>query len=105
MKPSPKKLKETKNIYYKVVDHLISEGYATDSDSADNIIKGMSDEWFETIIDENIVQTIVKGAQEIGKIPGKVIDKVKKDMNTPVIPQDPNTMGNRYPRSISGFHD
>ena len=51
MKPSPKKLKETKNIYHKVVDHLISEGYATDSDSADNIIKGMSDEWFETIVE------------------------------------------------------
>lgn len=52
MKPSPKKLKETKNIYYTVVEHLISEGYATDSDSADNIIKGMSDEWFETIIED-----------------------------------------------------
>jgi hypothetical protein len=51
MKPSPKKLKETKEIYHKVVDHLISEGYAIDSDSADNIIKGMSDEWFETIIE------------------------------------------------------
>ena len=64
MKPSPKKLKETKNIYYTVVEHLIEEGYATDSDSADNIIKGMSDEWFETIIedipfnrDSNIVKT------------------------------------------------
>ena len=54
MKPSPKKLKETKNIYHKVVDHLISEGYATDSDSADNIIKGMSDEWFETIIEDAV---------------------------------------------------
>ena len=104
MKPSPKKLKETKEIYHIVVEHLISEGYATDSDSADNIIKGMSDEWFETIIDENMIKTIVRGAQEIGKIPGKVIDKVKKDMNTPVIPQDPNTMGDNYPRSISGFH-
>ena len=63
MKPSPKKLKETKNIYHKVVDHLISEGYATDSDSADNIIKGMSDEWFETIIEDipsNFRSNIVK---------------------------------------------
>ena len=58
MKPSPKKLKETKNIYHKVVDHLISEGYATDSDSADNIIKGMSDEWFETIIEEDYSDTV-----------------------------------------------
>ena len=52
MKPSPKKLKETKEIYHTVVEHLIEEGYATDSDSADNIIKGMSDEWFETIIED-----------------------------------------------------
>jgi hypothetical protein len=51
MKPSPKKLKETKNIYYTVVEHLIEEGYATDSDSADSIISGMSDEWFETIVE------------------------------------------------------
>ena len=63
MKPSPKKLKETKNIYHKVVEHLIEEGYATDSDSADNIIKGMSDEWFETIIEDipsNFRSNIVK---------------------------------------------
>ena len=51
MKPSPKKLKETKEIYYTVVEHLIEEGYAADSDSADSIISGMSDEWFETIIE------------------------------------------------------
>lgn len=49
MKPSPKKLKETKEIYEKVVTHLIEEGYATDSDSADSIISGMSDQWFEQI--------------------------------------------------------
>ncbi len=64
MNLSPKKLKETKNIYYTVVEHLIEEGYAADSDSADSIISGMSDEWFETIIedipfnsDRNIVKT------------------------------------------------
>ena len=51
MKLSPKKLKETKNIYYTVVEHLIEEGYATDSDSADSIISGMSEEWFETIVE------------------------------------------------------
>jgi hypothetical protein len=51
MKPSPKKLKETKEIYHTVVEHLIEEGYATDSDSADSIISGMSDEWFETIVE------------------------------------------------------
>ena len=49
MKPSPKKLKETKEIYEKVVAHLIEEGYANDVDSADSIISGMSEQWFETI--------------------------------------------------------
>lgn len=52
MKPSPKKLKETKEIYEKVVEHLISEGYATDLDSADTIISGMSDQWFELIVED-----------------------------------------------------
>ena len=52
MKPSPKKLKETKEIYEKVVTHLIEEGYASDSDSADSIIQGMSEEWFSLITEE-----------------------------------------------------
>ena len=47
--PSPKKLKETKEIYEKVVNHLIEEGYATDVESADSIISGMSEQWFEQI--------------------------------------------------------
>ena len=51
MRPSPKKLKETKEIYEKVVTHLIEEGYATDVESADSIISGMSEQWFETIAD------------------------------------------------------
>ena len=49
MKPSPKQLKETKEIYEKVVTHLIEEGYATDVESADSIISGMSQQWFEQI--------------------------------------------------------
>ena len=49
MKPSPKKLKETKQIYEKVVNHLIEEGYATDVESADLIINGMSEQWFVLI--------------------------------------------------------
>tara|TARA_B100001094_G_C18191478_1_gene807541 strand:+ start:3287 stop:3445 length:159 start_codon:yes stop_codon:yes gene_type:complete len=49
MKPSPKKLKETKEIYEKVVAHLIEEGYASDVESADSIIGGMSDQWFAQI--------------------------------------------------------
>jgi hypothetical protein len=52
MKPSPKKLKETKQIYEKVVEHLMKEGYATDEKSADLIISGMSDDWFNLIVEE-----------------------------------------------------
>ena len=49
MKPSPRQLKETKEIYEKVVEHLIEEGYATDVENADSIISGMSEQWFEMI--------------------------------------------------------
>ena len=73
MKPSPKKLKETKNIYYTVVEHLIEEGYATDSDSADSIISGMSDEWFETIVEGQNVERHKSG----GRMPKK--DDEKED--------------------------
>jgi len=52
MKPSPKKLKETKEIYEKVVEHLINEGYATDHESANSIISGMSDQWFKLIVED-----------------------------------------------------
>ena len=75
MKPSPKKLKETKNIYYTVVEHLIEEGYATDSDSADSIISGMSDEWFETIVEGQNVERHTSGA----RMPKK--DKDEKEDN------------------------
>ena len=50
MKPSPKQLKETKEIYEKVVTHLIEEGYATDVESADSIISGMSEQWFDCLL-------------------------------------------------------
>ena len=50
MKPSPKQVKEAHQNYEKVVEHLISEGYADDRGSADNIIKGMSEEWFNLIV-------------------------------------------------------
>ena len=52
MKPSPKKLKETKEIDEIGVEHLINEGYATDSISADSIINGMSDQWFKLIVED-----------------------------------------------------
>ena len=52
MKPTPKQTKEIHENYEKVVDHLISEGYAEDKESADSIINGMSESWFNLIISE-----------------------------------------------------
>ncbi|MFZ9728556.1 MAG: hypothetical protein ACO3CD_06040 [Candidatus Nanopelagicaceae bacterium] len=52
MKPTPKEAKVIHEHYEKVVEHLISEGYAVDKDGADNIISGMSEEWYNLIIAE-----------------------------------------------------
>ena len=51
MKPTPREASKIKKQYESVVEHLISEGYADDKDSADDIIKGMSQQWFDIIID------------------------------------------------------
>ena len=50
MKPTPRESKVIHENYEKVVEYLISEQYATDSASADKIISGMSQDWFDTII-------------------------------------------------------
>ena len=52
MKPSPRETQQAHQNYIKVSEHLISEGYAPDQESADDIIKGMSEEWFNLIIEE-----------------------------------------------------
>jgi len=52
MKPTPKQTQEAIKNYEKVVEHLISENYADDKESADNIIRGMSEEWFNIIIND-----------------------------------------------------
>ena len=51
MKPTPKKYKEPVERHDKIVKHLIDEGYADNAESADNIIMGMSEQWYSIIID------------------------------------------------------
>ena len=51
MKSTPREIQEAQN-YKKVSEHLIREGYAPDQTSADDIIRGMSEEWFNLIIEE-----------------------------------------------------
>ena len=50
MKPTPRETKKIHENYEKVVKHLIDENYAVDSNSADKIISGMSQDWFDTIV-------------------------------------------------------
>ena len=50
MKPTPRETKKIHENYEKVEQHLIDEKYAVDADSADKIISGMSQDWFDTIV-------------------------------------------------------
>ena len=50
MKPSPREIKEAKKAYDKGVDHLISENYAKSKEDADQIISGMSEDWYYMIL-------------------------------------------------------
>ena len=50
MKPTPRELQETHKTYEFVVNHLIAEGYVDDEQSANNIIEGMSETWYNLII-------------------------------------------------------
>ena len=52
MKPTPKELQETYKTYECVIEHLISEGYAENKESADKIIEGMSETWYNFIVKE-----------------------------------------------------
>jgi hypothetical protein len=52
MKPTPKEAKKIHDHYDRVVEHLVAEGYAINNSSADKIISGMSDEWYNLIISE-----------------------------------------------------
>lgn len=49
---TPRQEKLIRENYTKIVDYLITEGYAADKEGANNIINGMSEEWFNLIIDE-----------------------------------------------------
>jgi SOS response regulatory protein OraA/RecX len=52
MKPTPRELQETYKTYESVVEHLIAEGYADDKESADKIIDGMSETWYNLIVND-----------------------------------------------------
>ena len=52
MKPTPKQYKEAVERHDKIVKHLIAEGYAENAESADSIIMGMSEQWYEQILND-----------------------------------------------------
>ena len=51
MKSTPREHKEALDRHAKLIKHLIDEGYAEDEESANNIIMGMSEQWYSIIID------------------------------------------------------
>jgi len=51
MKPTPKQYKEAVDRHARIVKHLMDEGYAENAESADTIIMGMSEQWYNLIID------------------------------------------------------
>ena len=50
MNPTPKELQAIHEKYELVIKHLVDEGYAEDKENADEIVRGMSEQWFEQII-------------------------------------------------------
>ena len=51
MKPTPRQHQEAVERIKRIKEHLIKEGYAEDEESAESIIMGMSEQWFNLIID------------------------------------------------------
>jgi len=49
---TPKQLKEAHERTKKITDYLIREGYAENTDMAGNIIMGMSEAWYEQILND-----------------------------------------------------
>ena len=51
MKPTPRQFKEAFERQEFITKYLISEGYAENEESANQIILGMSEQWYNIIID------------------------------------------------------
>ena len=50
MKPTPRQYQEAVERQQKITDYLIKEGYAENPEMAGNIIMGMSEQWYELIL-------------------------------------------------------
>ena len=51
MKPTPREFKEAFERQEFITKYLIAEGYAENEESAKDVIMGMSEQWYELIID------------------------------------------------------
>ena len=51
MKPTPRQYQEAVERTKQIKEHLIKEGYAENEESAESIIMGMSEQWYNLIID------------------------------------------------------
>ena len=53
MKPTPRQYKEAVERTEKIKEYLINNGYADNPEMADNIIMGLSEQWYETILEDS----------------------------------------------------
>ncbi len=53
MKPTPREFKEAFERQEFITKYLIDEGYAENEESAKDVIMGMSEQWYETILKLN----------------------------------------------------
>ena len=51
MKPTPRQFKEAFERQEFITKYLISEGYAENEEMAKNVIMGMSEQWYNLIIE------------------------------------------------------
>ena len=66
-------LNEAYDLYDVILSHLINEGYADTQEQAEVIMVNMSEDWRESILDENMLDV----ARGVGKVAGNVAKDVK----------------------------
>ena len=77
-------LTQSFDVFDVIKGHLIDEGYADTEEAALQIMANMSEEWRESILDENIISAVVKTAAK------NVKDYLNSPSNDPDIKRDPS---------------
>ena len=78
-----------KDMFEHILEHLVAEGYADSNESALVIMANMSEEWRQSIVNENL-GNFVRTAGEVIRNPIRAINSLGRDPNlTKRAPDDP----------------